>query len=386
VWAIGIVAYLVWGASDDPLHQHADPARLTTTLGAVGNPLAAPVYRWDGIYYVEIAQHGYDRLKVTSFFPLYPWLIAVLDVVVGSPIVAGVLISVAAMFGSLLLLERLAFLDVGLAAARRSVWLLALFPVSLYLSAVYTESLFLLVSIGAFLAARRDRWLLAGLLGGLAAMTRSIGVLMLVPLLLLYLYGPRGERPPDVLAPARRWLPRYRVRWDVLLLALVPAGAAVFVAVTANRYGEPFAGWTNQSTEFHRHFTGPYTGIFVGAWDLVQTLGHTVSGSVGPLKAAQQVAIFVVAVGFLAAGIRMLWDLPVAYGAWVLAGLLPALSTPVTGAGALAAVPRYALVIFPVFVWLASQLTDRRRYLAVLAVFAIGLAYATVRFATWHHV
>ena len=58
---------------------------------------------------------------------------------------------------------------------------------SFFFSAVYTESLFLALSAGCFYLARRERWVWAGVLGGLAAATRSIGVLLVVPLAVLYL-------------------------------------------------------------------------------------------------------------------------------------------------------------------------------------------------------
>ena len=68
--------------------------------------------------------------------------------------------------------------------------LVAFFPAALFFSAVYSESLFLLLSVGAVLAARQGRWAWAGALAALAALTRNSGVLLLVPLALLFLYLP----------------------------------------------------------------------------------------------------------------------------------------------------------------------------------------------------
>ena len=75
-------------------------------------------------------------------------------------------------------------------AARRTVVLIAFFPAAVFFSAAYTESLFLALSVGVLLAARRERWALAGALGALAAATRSMGVLLIVPALLMYLSQP----------------------------------------------------------------------------------------------------------------------------------------------------------------------------------------------------
>src|SRR5207244_3847982 len=134
---------------------------------------------WDSVYYVQIAQDGYTNAKQAGFFPLYPHVIGVL----GAPIITGVLLSLVAFAAALVLFDRLAVLETGSAlVARRSVWLLALFPASLFFSAVYTEGLFLALSVGAFLAARSGRWAWAGILGGLTAATRNVGVVLLVPL------------------------------------------------------------------------------------------------------------------------------------------------------------------------------------------------------------
>ena len=102
----------------------------------------------------------------------------------------GTLISMIATGVALHLLYRLARLDLAPAQARATVMLVALFPAALFLSAVYTEALFLMLSVGAIYAARTERWAWAGILGGLAAGTRSGGILLLVALAWLYLYGP----------------------------------------------------------------------------------------------------------------------------------------------------------------------------------------------------
>src|SRR3954467_2623401 len=127
------------------------------------------------------------------------------------------LLSLVAFAAALVRFDRLTVLETGDAlVARRAVWLLALFPASLFFSAVYTEALFLLLSVGSFYAARQGRWAWAGVLGGAAAMTRNVGVMLLVPLALLYLNGPREDRPGE--------RGRFPVRAHVAWLALAPLG------------------------------------------------------------------------------------------------------------------------------------------------------------------
>lgn len=155
---------------------------------------------WDAEWYLLIAEHGYDALEArpelaprnrpedtSGFFPLYPGAVhALVRLSWGwiSPLVAALLISNAALLG--LLYALLAWLTprLGEPAARAACIALATFPTSLFLSAPYSESLFLLLAVGALLAADRDRALLAGLLGAGAALSRPIGFLLVLPLLL----------------------------------------------------------------------------------------------------------------------------------------------------------------------------------------------------------
>jgi Gpi18-like mannosyltransferase len=79
--------------------------------------LAGPAYRWDALGYTTIAQHGYTTARSTVLFPLYPLLIRGLSVVVGSPVLAGLLISLSAFAIGLTLVHRIASDELGRRAA-----------------------------------------------------------------------------------------------------------------------------------------------------------------------------------------------------------------------------------------------------------------------------
>src|SRR5207302_7078559 len=111
----------------------------------------------------------------------------------GSSLIGGIVVSLGGLLAALVMLERLVARELGAQTGRRTMMLLAFFPTAVFFSAVYSEGLFLALSIGAVYAARQDRWALAGIAAGLATLTRPTGFLLTVPLLLLYLYGPPGE-------------------------------------------------------------------------------------------------------------------------------------------------------------------------------------------------
>src|SRR3954454_16564604 len=199
VWAAGLGAIAIWGVHH--AHERAfDPGGLTRPFGAVGDVLVAPGARWDAVWFLSIADGGYDDGPRAAFFPLYPLLVRVGGAVLGSPLVAAMLVSCVAFVVALAALHRLAAIEVGPDAARWAVLALALFPGALWFSAAYSESLFLAVSVGAVLAARTGHWTWAGALGAAAAATRSAGVVLLVPLALLWLDARRRDeaRVPDL--------------------------------------------------------------------------------------------------------------------------------------------------------------------------------------------
>jgi hypothetical protein len=392
VWLVGVPAFLLLPLSG---WQRSDPTGLTRHLGSVGEVLGAPAIRWDSSWYVAIAQHGYESRGETAFFPLYPAVTRVLATVTVSEAVAGVLVSLVAFAAGLYLLRRLAELEIGAAAANRAVWLLALFPAAVFFSAVYTEGLFLALSVGAVYAARRGSWAWAGALGGAAALTRNTGVLIGVAVLLLYLYGPRGGEParsgaaaPSAGEPAvsARWRPRYPLRPDVLWLALIPAGLGAFLLYCGVVYDDPFATWHAQAG-FERQFSGLFSALWYGARDAVDAAGSLLGlgGGFGTGAAVRTIGLFLVVVGALVAAVGTLRRLPVAYGAYALAALVPPLSAP-WPSHPLWSTPRFVAVLFPLFMWLGLRLGDRRWFLAVSVLFGLGLAYCAARFSAWYWV
>lgn len=389
VWASGIVAGVAFSQAHDA-RVFFNPRGLTSGLGSVGEVLAGPAARWDGAYYLTIATHGYGDLNspanhLLAFFPLYPLLVKIVGVVM-PVILAGVLISIVALGFALYGVHRLSTLEWarGAAAMRGrapetaglAVLLLAFSPMAVFFSADYTESLFMALAVATFLCARHGRWMWAGVAGLLAGATRSPGVLLLLPTLVLYLYGPREDRLPDR-RPARtlasRLLPRYDVRWDVLWLALIPLGLLAFFAGLQIAGGHALSPLTTQHTAWERHTADPVVVI----WDAIkQTVIDHHGNEVIQLAALLAAAI---------ATVGVLRRLPLAYGLWMIAALIEPLSDPEPEL--LISTARFVAVLFPIAMWLALWLTDHPRLRTpTLLVFGATLVYVTWKFALWHFV
>src|SRR5215216_1832637 len=347
---------------------------------SVAEPLLAPLARWDSVWYLRIADSGYgDSAPRAAFFPLYPSLVRVVGTLFGGSsgalLVAAYLVSLVAFLAALVLLYRLTELELGRPLARRTLLLLAVFPAALYFGAPYAESLFLLLAVGAFYTARTDRWTWAGACAGLASATRSAGILLLLPLALIW-WGSRERRPRDA-----AWL------------ALGAAGVAAYagwlglVDGDALRFLDVQEAW---SRELSVPPAGAWDG-FVAALDGVRQLA---SGSRTPVYfeaaagdpyriAAINVMLFATLVFAVVACVGVFRRLPRAYGVWVAASLVLPLTFPVTPQP-LMSLPRFVAVLFPVFMWLAVVCEERRVTDLVVAGSAVGLGLFTAQYASWH--
>ncbi len=165
--------------------------------------------------------------------------------------------------------------------ARLAVFLTAFAPMAFFFSAVYSESLYLALSVGLFWCARQGRWALVGVVGALAAATRSTGIVLIVPALMLYLYGPREDRAEEALARARsgwrRLRPRYRLELDALWLLLPALGVVLYLGYLGLSGGDALAPFDAQQV-WGRHFAGPYVGIWDGLRAAFEGLRQLLSG------------------------------------------------------------------------------------------------------------
>lgn len=412
VWVAGVGTVAVFGFG--PLRKAFDPPGVTRGFGWLGNVLAAPAARWDAAWYLVIAHYGYRpdlgvyTASRTAFFPLYPLGLKTISWSGVPPILAGVLLSVAALALALYGIHRLTSLELGRPAlgslegdrageaARLAVMLTAFAPMAFFFSAVYSEALYLALSIGMFWSARHGRWMWVGLLGALAATTRSTGLVLVLPAAMIYLYGPREDRVPDLHPLRSRLLPCYRLRADALWLCLLPVGVLVYGSYLGFSGGEPLAPLHAQDV-WGRHFAGPYLGVwdaakaaFDGARQLLSFQRQHVyfpAGNGSPFVSAGHNLTDLL---FLAAAIPAIVGafrrLPLAYGAYVMAALALPLSYPVSSEP-LMSLPRFLLVLFPLTIWLAAWLSEHPRVQRPALVLSTVLMVVFVgQFATWHWV
>jgi hypothetical protein len=410
VWAAAVATLVAFGFG--PVRHAFNPPGMTRGFGWLGDLLAAPAARWDASWYLVIAHYGYRpelfpfTSSRTAFFPLYPMGLKAIAWLGAPPVLAGVLLSVLALGLALYGIHRLTALELAPRlsigrdgfgdVAHLAVMVTAFAPMAFFLSAVYSESLYLALSVGVFWCARQGRWMWVGVLGALAAATRSTGLVLALPALMLYLYGPRQDRPADLAARARSLWPRYRIRRDILWLLLLPAGLAAYLGYLALAGGDPLSPFHVQQV-WGRHFAGPYLGAwdgikagFDGLRQLASLQRHHVYFAIAAgdpfVIAGHNLLLLAFLAAAAAAIVGVLRVLPLAYGAYVIAALALPLSYPVR-AQPLMSLPRFLVVLFPLAMWLAAWLAVRpRAQRPALVVSAALMALFAAQFATWHWV
>ena len=344
-WVLAAGTVLLFESELNPARGRWDSPRLHE-LGAAVDVWA----RWDSDWYLLIAESGYDWPSSTpAFFPLYPLLVAGLSRVLGGQfLLAGLVVSLLACAAAFVLLYRLVRSRLEEHDARRSVLYLAVFPTSLFLGAVYAESLFLALAIGTFLLAERGRLGWASVTAGLALLTRSQGV-ALVPALAVFAW--RSDRRRDLVLPA------------------IPALMFLAFPATLELWTGHGLAFVDAQRVWERSLAplGPLGG-------LVQAIGE--GDVVGPLTA----------VGMLALAVLAWRTLGAPYGVYALGALALPMALPSERLGGLYSFPRLALAAFPCLVALAVLARERRFHALAVAVLGTGLAIYVVRWSLWYWV
>lgn len=317
------------------------------------------LYHWDALWYGRIVQRGYSYTRgiqsSVDFFPLLPLIIRALRALTGAwtPF-AGFLVSNASLLGAAILLRRLVVLDFPSPsrAPERSVWLLLLCPVTFFFSAVYTESLFLLLSLAAVLAVRQGRFALGGLAGLLLTATRANALVIMVPLLWEAFAEP-GRNPND--EPRSGIL---RSRWWLLA---VPLGLAGFAAYLHIRFGDALA-FAHGQAAFHRELATPWQAISLAA-DYPLPYAHFFIGTA--------------VVGILLCLVTFWVRLRVSYRLYATAMLIVCMSSTL-----LESLPRFLSIIFPFYIGIAvATLRSEAAYVLTVAVSSAIMAICLALFA-----
>jgi Gpi18-like mannosyltransferase len=326
-----------------PVPPHLYP---NTAIDVAG--LFASWNHWDALRYIQVAQHSYQTVYDTPFFPLFPLLIKGFALIFGdqSAPALGIILSNAALLGSLFVLYQLATEALGEHVGKRTLLYLCIFPTAFFFFAAYNESLFLLLTSSSFLAMRCQKWWLAGVLGLLAALTRTAGIMLALP----YLYEVWMSKTP--LANEEQRPGFWRQAWTllpkalpVLLMTLGTIGYCIYCWLV---FGNPLA-FAAVQIHWGRVTALPWTGIINALIELfsVQPFGSFIEAHL----LLDMAATF----GFIALAVVSWRKLRPSYAIWISLLVLYMLISPALNQhDILQSTQRFVLEMFPGFIVLAA--------------------------------
>ncbi len=316
--------------------------------------------KWDGLRYYDVAVRGYEEVyktwpSIIKFPPLLPWTTKFL-----APIFAGhiylcmmVLSGIATLISGVLL-YKLIRLDYPEDVARRSVWYFLIFPTSYFLHIGFSESFFVVLMLGAFLAARKKHWWFAGILGGLSALARINAAALILALAMEFFIQIReGEK------------------WKIRAVSFLFMGMGCFAFLWHNQSiaGNPFAFLHLQMSDLSRQLCPPWVGIM----NTVKTLSWRTPAD-SHMVVFQELLFAALALGVACCGIKK-WRL--SYSVWMFANLGLILSNTF-----ILSIPRYVLVLFPIPLYFALLKPEGYMARLVQAWCFLSWAVFVIRFVT----
>jgi hypothetical protein len=328
---------------------------------------------WDAANYTRIAQFGYQTIYDTAFFPLFPLLIKGIASLFGNNgyIAIGMLLSNLALLGALFVLYQIAADVLGEQVGRRTLLYLCIFPTAFFFFAAYNESLFLFLTASSFLAMRRQKWWLAGILGLFAALTRSVGLLLVIPFL-YELWITRDSLTTSDQNVSHKIL---SLMLRVFPLFLIPLGSLFYCFYCWKLFQNPLAFAAVQS-HWDRHTTWPWVGIWTTLRELflIQPFGSFFE--------VHLLLDLAATISFIALAILGWRKLRMSYNIWIMLLLFYMLISPaVAQHDVLVSNQRFVLEMFPAFITLAMLgVKYPRLHLGLLIAFPFLQATLAVLF------
>lgn len=328
---------------------------------------------WDTSTYQLISARGYDYAPDTpssiAFFPLYPMVMRYADRLVPGPgdVFASLIFTHLALVVAAFYVFLTVRADFSETIAWRTLFFLLIFPSAWFFGAAYPEAFFLLGVAGCLYHARRGHWIVAGLFGIIAGLTKLTGVLLIVPLVMEM--AAQRTLPGMERANPRAWLGAL----------LAPLGTVGYFGWLHLEYGS-FRVFFESQENWVRESNRP---VFLYAFD--RLLGDTTGMLTFYPRTITHFPTFwvlydaLLLVLFFVAGVVLWRQVRPSYGALVIAMCLV-----LTFSGNPQSINRYVAVLFPVFILLARIRSEPVRN-AIALVFVMGLALETYLFvnALW---
>lgn len=319
---------------------------------------------FDGVHYLGIAANGYFAQYTQAFFPVYPLLIRFLGQVLGSDLIAGLLLSHLSLIAWLVMLYKLLRLDYSKVVTQKTLILLMIFPTAFFWGSLYTESFFMLLVVSSFYLLRTKRFWQAFFLVALASGTRVVGV-FLWPALVWEIY--QNFKGENYLKLGKKLLPSI----------IAPIGLLLYMYYLHVNFDDPLYFLHAQPAFGAERSSDRLILLYQVVYRYIKMLVTVQIDSWLYLRVIQE---FLISLSFVGLSVGSFFKIRQSYAIFALAALI----TP-TLTGTFSSMPRYALVAFPVFV-LMAQVKNKKIYQLLLTIFAILLFVNTMLFTRGYFV
>lgn len=333
---------------------------------------------WDAPHYLEIAENGYanhiedGQYLMLVFFPLFPMLVKILHAFIPNYILSGMIVSTICYSVGCMLMYKLVTMDYSKSIAKKSVVFLSVYPFAFYYGGIMTESTFFMLTIATFLAIRKHNWLVVGILGALTALTRSFGVLMIIPAAVEWVQ----HECPIGLIREKNWKKLGKDFLGVLPILIIPVGTLIYLYINYSVTGDPFIFSQYQSEHWHMNlqFFGKTLNML---WSRTMSFNDRWS-SITCLFMPELLALPVFAAVILYS-IRRTRSVYVVF-MLIYFAFNAAASWPLS-------LSRYLSCMFPVF-WVLATFTDKHKEteLPITAIMAIGFGIYLTGYITLHQI
>lgn len=311
---------------------------------------------FDGVHYLTISQEGYfGRGLIQAFFPLYPVLMSLLNILIDNYLLSGLLLSHAFAGFAFISFYYLVKLNFDSKTAWLSLLIFAFFSSSFFLRSLYSESLFLSLIFLSLISAKKEQYLLAGILGALASATRVVGIFIWPTLILLV------------------WLQNRRFYLAYLAVSLSSLGLLAYMLYLQIVFGDPLYFFHLQE----QFGASRQTDLILLPQVIYRYL--KILWTVRPLDLkyfayAQEFFLSILALLVLLKASLTSWkNKHRQYLAYLLFAWFAYLLPPLTGN--FSSMPRYLLACFPIFIELAKYFQNHMKqfflYLTISVIFLI---------------
>ena len=321
--------------------------------------------RWDAAYYNAIAINGYEWIFHTVFFPLYPFLMKIISHLIPfdyPTVFAGLLISNLSLIVALFYLYELVKIDYEEKISKRTVFYLLIFPMSIFLASIYSESLFLMFAVSSFYYARKQKWISVSLLVFLSCLTRFAGLFLFLGILFEYFQ----QKKTNIKSIKKS---------EIIPLILAPMGLLVYMAFLYINFGDPLL-FIKEQINWGRSFKPLWETIFFNFEYLTANTEDFFT-----IKYIRAIIAPVYFSFFIFLSIYVWKKIRKSYAVYmIISVIVPVLS------GTFSSINRYYLVLFPAFICFALWGNRKIVNIIISVVFLSFLVYFTVMFVNLYWV